>query len=126
MKNFYLVMFVVSVTGCAPMKWNHPSNNQSDFYRDSLQCEDYARQTVRQTTSQTPRYAREPAYNTNCQSTNYGYTNNVQCRTERDTTYDRQEREYRQGQDLGNALFGGLAIRGKYADCMRSLGYVEE
>lgn len=124
MKNLSLIIFLILITGCAPMKWNHPSNNQSDFYRDSLQCEDYARQAVQQTTSRTPRYAREPAYNTNCQGN--AYTNTVECRTERDRTYDNYDREYQQGQDLGNAIFGGLAIRGKYADCMRSLGYIQE
>lgn len=124
MKNIFLVILVLLITGCAPIKWNHPSNNQSDFYRDTMQCEGYARQIVQQSKSQPSRSYREPAYNTKCQGN--AYSNTVECRTQRDTTYDNYDREYQQGQDFGNAFFGGLAMRGHYSNCMKSLGYIQE
>lgn len=124
MKIFGLGMVLVLATGCAPMKWNHPSNNQSDFYRDSMQCEGYARQVVNESKAQPARSYREPAYNTKCQGN--AYLNTVECRTERDTSYDNYDRGYQQGQDLGNSFFGGLAMRGHYANCMKSLGYIQE
>lgn len=124
MKNFSLVIFLISITGCAPMKWNHPNNTEADFYRDSMQCEGYARQIVQQSKAQPARSYREPAYNTQCQGN--VYTNTVECRTERDRTNENYDREYQQGQDLGNALFGGIALRGHYSNCMKSLGYIQE
>ncbi len=112
---------MVTLSGCGQSRWHHPNNNESMFYSDSMNCESYARQAVQQSKQSTSRPNRDPAYNTKCQANQY--SNSVECRTERDTTNDNYDRSYQQGENLGNAIFGGMAFRNHYSNCMKSKGY---
>jgi hypothetical protein len=88
-----------------------------------MQCETYATQIVQGAIVALPTPYRDSAYNTVCQGN--AYTNSVNCTTERDRSFDNYDRGYQQGQAIGNSLFGGLAKRRHYANCMRSLGYTD-
>ena len=127
MKNLVLLMFyLITISGCASTQWTHPNKTESDFYRDSMQCETYAREAVQSSSSKPVTRYREPSYNTQCRGTNYGYSSNVECRTERDRTYDEMDRRNQAGADLGSSIANSFLMGGHYSNCMKSLGYVEK
>lgn len=111
MRSLSILIFIISTTANAESTWRHPTNTESDFYRDSMQCNNYAIQ------------AEQQAMERDIQSgTLYGnaFANPYA---------DPDVRNAYKSQQIQQAVLAGqlmrrLTSKDQYSNCMKSLGYI--
>ncbi len=111
----FVLATIISISANAQDMWGHPQNTESDFYRDSTECETYARQSEQYAENgdaQMGRLIGDATVNTNANP-------NLQ-------------NSYRNQQQAQSQLIGKLIraftnnTRKNYDECMMSLGYIRQ
>ena len=107
-----LFIMVILISGCASNQgmWHHPTNSQSDFYRDSQTCESYVRQLEQVAENDDARVGSLVADAT---------TNPYASPSAQNAYRDQQRAEY----SLVSKLMRNLGSNNRYTNCMKSLGY---
>ena len=113
------------LSGCGGKTWTHATKNESQFYADSLSCQQMAMQMHPQRKAERMPVRDLPpsSYQTNC--TDYG--TNINCNTRAigggpDPYAQGYNYGAQAGESLGNAL-NSIAMQNTYERCLMSRGY---
>jgi hypothetical protein len=105
-----ILMTIFSGFAFAQAKWYHPSNTESDFYKDSIECENYTRQLELNAMEQDARQGKLIAD---------AGVNPYASAAAQDAYRKRQQAEY----SLMSKLTRSFSLKNQYSNCMKSLGY---
>lgn len=110
MPNYCFLITFILLTACAQAKWYHPSNTESDFYRDSMECQNYTRELELNAMEQDARQGKQIAD---------AGVNPYASTSAQDAYRKRQQAEY----SLMSKLTRSFSLKNQYSNCMKSLGY---
>tara|TARA_B110000971_G_scaffold146752_1_gene149857 strand:+ start:270 stop:608 length:339 start_codon:yes stop_codon:yes gene_type:complete len=110
MRNYCFLIAFISLTACAQSKWYHPSNTESDFHRNSMECQNYTRELELNAMEQDARQGKLIAD---------AGVNSYASAARQEAYRKRQQAEY----SLMSKLTRSFALKKQYSNCMKSLGY---